>query len=394
MRRVVLALFFLFSMAIVVVAQDADPVRDAKARSIMHSIYTPLSELLPFSMDYKKFSDPANRDVIKKNINELQANVHNLESHAKSRTAGFRFLSHSFARDVKEIKTWYELGRFEEAQFVIHNLTENCIACHSQQPSHKDFSQATDLTKKVEIAKLPLMEKAQLLVATRQFDEALKTYEDFFKSTELSPAQMALMQAFPDYLKVAIRVKGDLKRPIPVLEQWSKREGVPAYMQAHIKEWISSLQTVSRKNLMKNPSLANAKKLMKLGQTDIISARSREKLIYFISASSILLQLVNTRTTKPEEFAEAYYLLGLCESVIGRSFWISQTELFLESAIRADPGSSVAKKAYKELEEQLYGEFSGSSGTHIPDDVNQMLKDLKGVAFSEKTSKPQTNSKK
>jgi hypothetical protein len=379
-RHIAWACFAIVSLAPIGSAKDA-ATENLETRGLMHSIFTPLSQLIPASMDYRKFSDPKNRDSIRKQIDALVANADSLEKHAKSRSPGFRFLSHSLARDIHEVKTWFDLGRYDESRFVIHNLTEYCISCHSQQTGSRNFPDAEKFFAAVEIQKLPLVERAQLQVATRQFDLALATYEEFFASDDLTPAQMALMQAFNDYLKVSIRVRGDLKRPIPILEKWSARPGVPLYMKTHIAEWISALKVVEKKKLLAKPTLAAAKDLLNRGKSDIASARGREKLIYFISASSILGQLVSDPKTKSDQFAEIYYLLGVCESVIGRSFWISQSEFYLESAIRSAPNSTIAKQAYNELEEQIFFEFSGSqTGTDIPPDVNDQLSKLKNLA--------------
>ena len=51
--------------------------------------------------------------------------------------------------------------------------------------------------------------------------------------------------------------------------------------------------------------------------------------------------------------AEAYYLLGVAESFISRTLWMSETEFFLETAIRLAPKSVSARQAYAFLEEYV-----------------------------------------
>ena len=54
-----------------------------------------------------------------------------------------------------------------------------------------------------------------------------------------------------------------------------------------------------------------------------------------------------------EVITEACYLLGVIESRIGRSFWLSQTEFYLEQAILLAPDRAFANDAYELLEEFL-----------------------------------------
>jgi len=68
---------------------------------------------------------------------------------------------------------------------------------------------------------------------------------------------------------------------------------------------------------------------------------------------------------------EAYYLLGVVEWGVGRSFWASETELFLEAAIRMGPKQPYARAAFDLLEEFLVSGYTGSAGTNVPADVEQ-----------------------
>jgi hypothetical protein len=78
----------------------------------------------------------------------------------------------------------------------------------------------------------------------------------------------------------------------------------------------------------------------------------------------------------PERVGEAYYLLGVIESRIGRSFWASQAEFFLETAVRMGPKERYADAAFALLEEFLISGYTGSAGTDVPPDVVERLQKL------------------
>jgi hypothetical protein len=103
-----------------------------------------------------------------------------------------------------------------------------------------------------------------------------------------------------------------------------------------------------------------------------------------VTASSILHRYVATRSDG--EAAEAYYLLGLIETKVGRSFWLSQAEAMLETSIRLAPGTPTAQRAFALLEDFLVAGYTGSGGTHVPPDIQAKLDELQKIAESETPS--------
>jgi hypothetical protein len=77
--------------------------------------------------------------------------------------------------------------------------------------------------------------------------------------------------------------------------------------------------------------------------------------------------------------AEAYYLLGLVESRIGRDAWVSPSAAFLESAIRTAPHSPSAEPAYALLEEAAILGYGGGDGIPLPPEVGGRLAELRGL---------------
>lgn len=55
------------------------------------------------------------------------------------------------------------------------------------------------------------------------------------------------------------------------------------------------------------------------------------------------------------------------------------SERHLEAAIRSDPHGPLAAPAYSLLEETQVLGYGGSSGVHLPTDVWNLLRDLRGL---------------
>jgi tetratricopeptide (TPR) repeat protein len=233
--------------------------------------------------------------------------------------------------------------------------------------------------KNVAITKLSAPEKARLQVALRQFDEALATWEDMFKSWP-KPSELFAIDALPEYLKVAIRVKGDAKRASAALDQLTKRGDLPKFMEREASAWKTSLQRLRPEIQRKGQELERANRIIQTAKRTMEYPMDRTGLVDYIVASSLLNQyLSQNKLVKADKTAEAYYLLGITESLIGRSTWLTQTDYYYEAAVRTAPKSKIASKAFDALEQQLLMEYSGSGGTHIPEDVQANLDELRGL---------------
>lgn len=360
-----------------------------QTRARMDKIFGALVGVLPLSLNGAEYEKPANREMVLGKLKDLSDESQQLEAHAGNNDRTFAFIAGSLAKDARDIYRWYARGSYGESRYLLHNLTENCIACHSRLPETKGFPAATTFFKDVNVSGLPLMERAQLQMATRQFDAALNTYEELFKSAETRTSEIIMMDGFVDYLKICVRVKQDINRPIPVLEAMRKRTDLPKFAAIQIDQWVASLKRLAKRRDKSGTELQVARKLINDAQRSSEFRMDRGRLVDYIYASRLLNSYVGAKdpgmsgATEGKnkgirnDLAEAYYLLGVTESMIGRSYWLSQTEFYLETAVRTAPHSRFAEKAYALLEEQVVVEFSGSAGTNVPDDMQKTLDDLR-----------------
>ena len=67
----------------------------------------------------------------------------------------------------------------------------------------------------------------------------------------------------------------------------------------------------------------------------------------------------------------------MAESYISRTSWVAETPFFLDMAIRLDPQSSMAAKAYDFLHAYIVTGYTGSAGTHVPQEVQEYLDSLR-----------------
>lgn len=352
---------------------------DARTQSLMHELLAPIVTVMPLSFDLDEFSSAANRQKVAAHLKVLRDNATKLQTHAKTKDRAFEFIASSLKDDAARIYRWYSRGAYEEAQFSLHHMTENCIACHENLPETHQVPPAAAFFTAMKLDKMPPLEKAQLLVMTRQFDDALTTYETLFASNEVPTENVLLLQSLVDYLKVAANAKGDLSRPLKLLEQISAKPGISVTTKERLDQWVNETKRIIAAKDLEKRDLLTARRLINEAHDKMDFPRDKDGLIGYLTAAAILNRYVHDHKDRGEDVAEAYFLLGITESLLGRSFWISREEFNFESAIRLAPGAPFARKAYALLEESYTFGFSGSGGTVLPDDVKALLIELRRI---------------
>lgn len=359
-------------------ANSSAETQQSATRSIMAQLFSSLTNVLPLSMNGNEFSDPKNKERITNDLRKMRDGTSALVEHTKKFEGSYGFIAKSMARDIKDIYNWYEKGATSEARYLLHQVSENCVSCHMKLPDPGHAPKMDHFFKDLAVNKLSPPEKARLQVALRQFDDALITWESMFK-TWPKPSELFAMDTLPEYLKVVLRVKGDPKRALSTLEQLSKRSDLPTFMTREVATWIRSLKKLGGEFKKNGNELTRAEKIIQNARLSMEYPMDRTALIDFIVASGLLNRYMQAKNLSAENTARAYYLLGLTESLIGRSTWLTQTDYYLEASVRSAPKSKVALKALDALEQQILMEYSGSGGTNIPDDIQANLDELRNL---------------
>jgi hypothetical protein len=199
---------------------------------------------------------------------------------------------------------------------------------------------ATNFVDQSALAKLRPEERARLQLATRQFADALATLESLCSPKDVHPS--AMLGPLTDYLVTPIRVKGDYERPVPVLERLREAPG-PLWMQLRgtSQQWIRDLRELRGSARGTARSLASGS-APRRGDADARSARLRRaQLVRYIVASSQLHRWLESGADHARRTSRARRSCcsAVCEMRIDDTFWLSQADFYLETAIRRAPGS-------------------------------------------------------
>jgi hypothetical protein len=306
----------------------------------------------------------------------LEENAEVLEDHTRLASGNMRHLARSLQRDTAEILAEYDRGNTDRAGYLIRQVTENCVVCHSRLPSPGDSPLAEDFLDYPSLAELAPYERATLQIATRRFDDALATLEEAITSEAEHPA--LLLGPLTDYLTISIRVKDDYERPVPVLKRFVQRPDVWTRMRLDVEAWIAALPELRRRT-RGEPDLATARAILAEGTAFGSVNDPREGLVHMIAASAVLQRAIESGRLEGEALAEAYYLLGITEARIGRNYWLTQAPHFLEVAIRLAPHAPFARDAYALLEEEILMLYEGTDWERIPEEDAGRLAELRAL---------------
>lgn len=350
-----------------------------RTRTAMRAIYGQIEALLPLSVDEQSFRSADSRAQIMLALATLASKTSELGNHASDLTLPMAFLANSLSREAEGTRDRFESGQTETARFFVQRLTDYCVACHSRLPSPVDSALATGFLDAGELAKQPLARRAELQIATRQFDDALDSFESLFASPTRHTAEF--LEPVSQYLRLAVGVKGDFARPISTLRLLSSRKDLSDDMRKDIESWTRSLERHAAKP-PGTPSLELARGVLADAADATRGPHDRRALVEDLLAASLLQRFLEARPeSSSRDLAEAYYLLGLIESRTHTQYRFFECEFYLETAIRIAPEDPIARAAFDLLEQQTVLGWVGSGGNNMPAPIQQNLERLRALVY-------------
>lgn len=356
-------------------APDASDWTEQEAtRDTMQVIFESLHFLFQIDLAGGSFDTPKNREDVLVALRELDDQSAILAAHGFSEDASGLFLASVLERYSLLMLRSFEQGQSKRVQELLYGLTDVCIACHTRLPSPDDSPVAKQFADSGAVAKLPPERRARIQVATRRFDDALATLETMLETQTITDPAV-LEEVLRTYLMVSVRVKGDMERPIPVLELVEDRGGVDSALRRDLGTWVQSLQHYRDKPFVVDPLTSARESIDAASELDPVHQRGA--LVDYLAASSLLHRYLVSGQDDQMALSEAHYLLGLAEYRIYKDDWLPQAELYLEVAIVLAPHAPWAENAYELLVEKIRRTYMGAPNGQLPPDVVDRLIELR-----------------
>lgn len=325
---------------------------DEATRSLMDQVFDAIAYLLPLSVRDADTSSAWDRELINEKLTVLRRSASALASHTKAGAPEFGLLARSFEETVTDIDASFREEWPTYAYFSLMELTQHCVACHSQQPAEvrEVFSQR--LLARINTDLFDDSELAQLYVATRQFSAAERTLAHKLLDPGQDAIDLDIAGVTLDYLQLAIGVTHTPEQAAALFEKFAKRADTPFYLRERMQHWRARL-TALGPVLAAPPQLDTGRKLFQQASAEFRGTRDRGPAVDDLVAATVLRRFIDGQTvaTGPD-VAEAYYLLGVIAlRTLEPRYSVPEMEILFASAIEADPHGPWARPAFQLLEE-------------------------------------------
>jgi hypothetical protein len=351
----------------------------------MKSLGDTVTDLLP-----ELVSSQGNPEAIEKGAKALSELSHDLKAgQGKQKlvppadndpTIGF--LADQFSEQTGRAYKAIKQGQVAYGKDLLRSVTSYCIACHSRHDNGPAFA-AVPTTEKAN--RLSKEEKAALYVALRQFDKGLAEYRQLVADPELLKKrpfdwERYLRQA----IAIAVRVKKDPQLASELISAALQSPDLAVFQTTQLKQWQKAVEAWKKEPPIKvNTEAGHTLEMRRLfreaiaGQQLMLDNHSTE--IQFLRASAAAHEVLRV-ARDPKTKAEAFMVAGKSyESLINPLFW-PMHEFFYEACVRQLPHSEIAQQCYSSYVKSVYFGYTGSAGTYIPEDVQQLLGRLGALA--------------
>jgi hypothetical protein len=370
----------LLLLSLLVAAPDAGSPPPTKA--VMRSALDALIGLEPVIAHPERLRDPLQADDITQRLDALAGLTHAFPADAKAQEPATAALSGLFSQYALETRRRFVFGDRETVPARVRTLMSLCFTCHSRERADADFQA---MEQHLAGAKLPPLDKAQFFAATRQFDRALEQYGALIaaKATD-ERARLVQARAIKDTLTLLVRVKDDAKATDTFLEGLSRREDLTPFLQRAVAAWRKDVAAWRKEDV--DALKSSPKDLFTRAKALVMKANGPRTFlpdelhdIAFLRASAYL-NLALAKDPKLPQRGEALFLLGVSTAALKSPLLWDVDLLFFEACVRENPKTPLARQCFAQLSDRLYFGFTGSSGTHLPDDELARLATLRQLA--------------
>ena len=223
--------------------------KDVAWSANMQTMAKDVRELIPFLFDREAFHSPKNHDVIAADLKSFSEHAHKITPKMGENLLGddplVAFSIGSLESDLKRASQAFDLNQVEYARTVAKSSLNHCFRCHSLtqigSAAHWELQGLDQL-------KLNPLEKADLLVAARKYDQALQDMEQLISSDDFLENHPFDYEALlRRYLALIIRAENNPSRALDEMDKVAAHPNLPHYILEQVEGWRSSLRRWIRK---------------------------------------------------------------------------------------------------------------------------------------------------
>ncbi len=361
----------------------------------MQDLARVFSELIPVVASDQKFSDPKNKELIERDTESLRKLAHSLKTSKlpKNSDPSLKITAELFEEDISRAKVLLSSGQLAAARMILRDTSSYCIQCHTQSSNGPNFPK---MKLDFPTDGLSQLEKAELFVSLRRFDQALGEFTKIIEDKNFAAEHVfEWEQAARSAVAISVKVEKDPVKTLSLVRKIAANPSTPQFVKESVTPWEASVQEWRRE---RKPLLVAPPETLRSVEKMISRAQSKQKYpldhsqdILFFRASGVLHDLLAFHNADDEIKAQALYLSGMvAEDTRDLNFWTLH-ETYYELCIRIVPHTDLARQCYEKLNNSMIIGYSGSAGTSIPVEIQTKLNDLKLLSLA--LPNPEMNAK-
>lgn len=333
-----------------------------------------------------QFSDPRNEQTVLALLDRMSSDFHGVEriAHSEERDPGFRIALQSQQALLRDSRNRFAEGKKEYAEWRLRGLYKNCVGCHIRtgvgadlvaEPPRLDGA-SPDVT----------LAAAEMLVANHRFEDGSRAYMKVIREALAGKVVSGVgMEAAEGWLAVRVRVNGELAEAAASIDEllgtFAKIKGAKsAELSAALKGWADGLRALEGRTAGSKP-VDEAHRLLAPVLEGEDRTRDEKKLPQTLLASGWLHTALESGSLSLEQRRRGTYLLAKAYTHLPVRSLEVFAPLYLEQCVREFPRTDEAKWCFADYEQQIVIESTGSDGTHIPEDLQTRMNELRGLAF-------------
>jgi hypothetical protein len=368
-RRVLLLLLLMG-----VVATARSDVKD-----YMDQMLEQIFVLKPFIASDASFQDPDNSAQIAAALTQMAQLSGKIKHEEMISKSGFEVSGAALQQQLEEVVSVFDKGNKEYALWTLRSTLSVCMACHTQLPA---VSTRFTAMNEDQVLANPF-EEAEFLFVIRNFDAAMPLYSQAIAGYPADGVDVsALEQAIYRQLYYYLRVARDPQGLAAALQEGAANMQLPERLREQM-ERLRAAAVSAQEQAYPQFTQGQAAELRQYAESMVneqlvgaVSLDSPEAAIAALQLSSVLYEYLNAHPDTPLK-ADILYWLSLCE----RRYQSMESlpDLYLRQCVLEHPASPVAKQCLADYVDSVTLAFTGSGGTHIPDDVMEELDRMRAL---------------
>ncbi|MDY0070577.1 MAG: hypothetical protein RBR91_11770 [Porticoccaceae bacterium] len=358
-------------------ATQAETARPTKPVSeTMHQLARDTRALMPLL--YQQTTPTADeRALINDRIGSMLAHMEGLAATVAPKADTYRISLDAMAGQLRQSQQAFAAGRDAQGMGLLRSATSLCATCHTQ-----DERPARWLTPTGEGLQDPFV-AGEFLFMTRQYDRAFGAYRTWLEQQPTLAYDDRTLTAFSRLLLTALQLRkapGDISA---LLGEFARRDNINRGLARDLRDWITGIDDLrERIDIREHPAPDTLEALARdwLGAGEdgdfgriLVPETQRPGIIWLRGELYRALMAERDRT----RIADWLYWLALSDRVLEYRLYYSLADMYLKQCMTEYGDDPMAPRCYREYENYILFFYSGSGGTHVPEDIAAEMATLK-----------------